>query len=250
MKKNKKLDWILSFYESEKIQNSDKEKTLQEISELNIRVIPKFSVGNFLSGVIHSLSKWFFIGCGFYIALLLLISFIVADDIKIIFICALSPFLAVGSVGAVYYNIQPSSIELESSCLYKPKTIFAGKFLMCGIFDLVLVVFGSVVASLLGGSSVKRAVILSLLGFALSSLIVLSLCAIFKPKTALILSLGIVLLIFTAFLSKKELFINAFNYLIWLIPYLITALLAMICLLCFIAVKNFEYENLVKKYED
>lgn len=250
MKKDKKLSSFLSLYEVEKAQRSEKDKTLSELVRSNVRAEPKFSILGFLSGVIHSLSVWFFVGCGAYIALLLIVSFIAQDGMKIICISALSPFLAVGSAGAVYFNIQPSFIELESTCLYKPKTVFAGKLLLCGVCDLIAVTLGSALASLLGGSSVKAVVILSILGFVLSACAVLTLCAVFKYKSALVLSFIAVMLIFSAFTLNKVLFETIATFLISFFPYLLLGLCALLSLIVFWTVKNFEYESLVKKYEN
>ena len=137
---------------------------------------------------------------------------------------------------------------MESACLYKPETVFAGRLVLCGIYDLAVVCIGSLISE-----TVFYTITLSLIAFLFSATFVLSMCSIFNVKSVIGISAGIVSVLFGLVISQSEITARVQNFIFELPPISIALVLFLLILsalfIGFIAIKNFKFDRLVKMYE-
>ncbi len=238
----------LSHYKIENYSPSAKDKLKNEIFVLDIKSIPPFSIFGFLSGLIYGLTTWFYIISFLYLFMVLAICSTANPDDFSILSCSVVPFLSIGSIGSVYLSWTPQSLELESTCLYKPQTIFAGRLVLCGIYNICILLLSGTLSE-----HYLHTVLLSLLCFLLSSISILSMCVFLNAKVVVCLSTGIVSLFISLFFSFDELFSQIKNILLST-PLIVFAgavvfLAFFAVFLSFFVVKNFNFEKLVKNYE-
>ncbi|MBQ8303957.1 MAG: hypothetical protein IJX79_03280 [Clostridia bacterium] len=245
---DKNLLNALSHYKIENYSPSAKDKLKNEIFVLNIKSIPPFSMFGFLSGLIYGLTPWFFIISAFYLLIVFTISSTANPTDFSVLTCSVIPFLSISGIGCVYLSWTPQSFELESTCLYKPQTIFAGRLVLCGIYNICILLLSSALSE-----QYLHTVLLSLLCFLLSSVSILSMCVFFNAKVVIFLSTGIVSLFISIFFSFDELFSQIKNILLSTPLIIFVSIVVFLTLfavfLSFYVVKNLNFEKLVKNYE-
>lgn len=248
MVRKKEIAKVLSLYETEQHSKEAKDKLKAQASIISTKHMPVFSLSGFLSGVIKGLTPWFFVLSLIYLIAVFAISLNAQSTVSPLVSCFLTPFLAVGSLGCIYFSSSLQFLEMESACLYKPESVFAGRLVLCGIYDLIVVCISSIISE-----AFFYTVTLSLIAFLLSSIAVLSMCTILNIKSVIGLSAGIVCILVGSIISQSELTIRIQSFLWGLPPGNITvvlfALLLLVVFIGFIAIKNFNFERLVKKYE-
>lgn len=248
MVNKKEISGVLLLYETEQYSKEAKDNLKAQVLTISIRHVPEFSLAGFLSGVIKGLTPWFFILSLIYLIVVFAISLNTQSTISPLVSCFLTPFLAVGSLGCIYFSSSLQFLEIESACLYKPESVFAGRLVLCGIYDLIVVCISSIISE-----TFFYTVTLSLIAFLLSSIATLSMCTVFNVKSVIGLSAGILCILVGSVISQSELTFRIQSFL-WRLPLgNITVALFMLLLLVvfigFIAVKNFNFERLVKIYE-
>lgn len=248
MVRKKEIAKVLSLYETEQHSKEAKDKLKAQALAINTRYVPEFSLSGFLSGVIKGLTPWFFVLSLIYLVIVFLIVSNSQSDISPLIVCIMTPFLAIGSVGCIYFSSSYSFLEMESACLYKPETVFAGRLVLCGIYDLAVVCIGSLMSE-----TFLYTISLSLIGFLLSSIAVLSMCCIFNVKSGIGLSAGMIFVVLGFVVSQNEITTRIQSFL-WDLPMssVAAALFMLILTALFIgliAIKNFKFERLVKMYE-
>lgn len=244
----KEITDVLSLYETEQYSNVAKDKLKIQVTTFNTRHVPEFSLAGFLSGVIKGLTPWFFVLSLIYLVVVFVITSNSQSAISPLIACIMTPLLAVGSVGCIYFSSSPSFLEMESACLYKPESVFAGRLVLCGIYDLAVVCIGSLISE-----TIFYTVTLSLIVFLISATAVLSMCSMFNVKTVIGLSAGMVFVFIGSVVSQSEITTRVQSFLFNLSPVIIIIMLFVlilsVLLIGFIAVKNFNFERLVKMYE-
>lgn len=155
------------------------------------RSVPKFSAGRFLKGQFHTLRASFWVISAIYLILVSAVSLKISSANAVVMLCAATPFLAVAAVPTLFYDSNPMSMELESSCLYQPKTALAAKMVLCGAVDLSAVVFCSVLCSVFTGGRVGMTVILGLISFLAAAFLTLGVSVLFKTQTAVLISIAL-----------------------------------------------------------
>lgn len=248
MVNKKEITDVLSLYETEQYSKEAKDNLKAQISVINTRHIPVFSLSGFLSGVVKGLTPWFFVLSLIYLVVVFVITLNSQSAISPLIACIMTPLLAVGSVGCIYFSSSPGFLETESACLYKSESVFAGRLVLCGIYDFAVVCIGSLVSE-----TVFYTVTLSLIAFLISATAVLSMCSMFNVKAVIGLSAGMVLVFVGFVISQSEIITRVQSFLWSLPPVNIVLMLFLLILLVlfigFIAVKNFKFERLVKMYE-
>ncbi len=189
----KELKNILSAYD---VPNADKEQ-IEKVKNIAAKIDlpltePEFSLGSFLYGQLWNLRPSFWVMTAAYLALFTVLS--LTDDFGFgsVILCTLTPFLSVAAVFCVSSVMRPEIIELESACLYKPKTVFAGKTVICGTFDLAAVLAASLMVS--GGDFIRN-LLFGTLSFTAAAFLTLGMCLFFRVNSALLVCTGL----FTAF---------------------------------------------------
>ncbi len=248
MVNKKEIINVLSLYEPEQYNKEAKDNLKAQVSTINTRHVPEFSLAGFLSGVIKGLSPWFFVLSLIYLVVVLVITSNSQSAISPLIACIMTPLLAVGSVGSIYFSSSPGFLEMESACLYKLETVFAGRLVLCGIYDLAVVCIGSLVSE-----TVFYTVTLSFIAFLISATAVLSMCSMFNVKAVIGLSAGIVFAFVGFVVSQSEITTRIQSFL-WSLPPISIAFVLFLLILSalfigFIAIKNFNFERLVKMYE-
>lgn len=248
MVRKKEIAKVLSLYETEQHSKEAKDKLKAQASIINTRHMPAFSLSGFLSGVVKGLTPWFFVLSVIYLVVVFVIALNSQSAISPLIACIITPFLAVGSVGCIYFSSSYSFFEMESACLYKPETVFAGRLVLCGIYDLAVVCIGSLISE-----TVFYTITLSLIAFLFSATLVLLMCSIFNVKSVIGLSAGMVSVLFGLVISQSEITARVENFIFELPPASIVLVLFFLILsalfIGFIAIKNFKFERLVKMYE-
>ncbi len=248
MVNKKEITKVLSLYETEQHNQEAIDKLKAQASKINTRHIPAFSLSGFLSGVVKGLTPWFFVLSLIYLIVVFEISLNSQSTIFPLVSCILTPFLAVGGLGCIYFSSSLQFLEMESACLYKPETVFAGRLVLCGIYDLIIVCISSMISE-----TFFYTITLSLIAFLLSSIAVLSMCSIFNIKSVIGLSAGILCILVGSVVSQSEITIRIQSFL-WGLPLgnitiTLFVLLLLVLFIGFIAIKNFKFERLVKIYE-
>lgn len=248
MVNKKEISGVLLLYETEQYSKEAKDNLKAQVSTISIRHVPEFSLAGFLSGVVKGLTPWFFILSLIYLIVVFAISLNAQSKISPLVSCFLTPFLAVGSLGCIYFSSSLQFLEIESACLYKPESVFAGRLVLCGIYDLIVVCISSIISE-----TFFYTVTLSLIAFLLSSIATLSMCTVFNVKSVIGLSAGILCILVGSVVSQSELTIRIQTFL-WSLPLgnitiTLFVLLPLVLFIGFIAVKNFKFERLVKIYE-
>ena len=248
MVNKKEITDVLSLYETEQYSKEAKDNLKAQVSNINTRHAPEFSLAGFLTGVVKGLTPWFFALSLVYLVVVFVITSNSQSAVSPLISCIMTPFLAVGSVGCIYFSSPPQFLEMESACLYKSETVFAGRLFLCGVYDLAVVFIGSLISE-----TVFYTVTLSLIAFLFSATAVLSMCSIFNVKSVIGLSAVMVFAFIGAVVSQSEIVAQAQSFLFSLPPVNITVILFFLILLAsligFIAVKKFNFERLVKMYE-
>lgn len=244
----KEITDVLSLYETEQYSKVAKDKLKIQVTTFNTRHVPEFSLAGFLSGVIKGLTPWFFVLSLIYLVVVFVITSNSQSAISPLIACIMTPLLAVGSVGCIYFSSSPSFLEMESACLYKPESVFAGRLVLCGIYDLAVVCIGSLISE-----TIFYTVTLSLIAFLISATAVLSMCSMFNVKAVIGLSAGMVFVFIGSVVSQSEITTRVQSFLFNLSPVIIIIMLFVlilsVLLIGFIAVKNFNFERLMKMYE-
>lgn len=248
MVNKKEIADVLSLYEIEQYSKEAKDNLKAQISVINTRHIPEFSLSGFLSGVVKGLSRWFFVLSLVYLVVVIVITSNSQSVVSPLIACIMTPFLAVGSIGCIYFSSSPEFLELESACLYKSESVFAGRLVLCGIYDLAVVFIGSLISD-----TVFFTITLSLIAFLFSASVVLLLCSMFNVKSVIILSAGMVFVFFGFAISQNEITTQAQKFLFDLpiinIVFVLLLLILSALLIGFIAIKNFNFERLVKIHD-
>ncbi|MBQ7295111.1 MAG: hypothetical protein IJW86_02835 [Clostridia bacterium] len=249
MVNKKEISDVLSLYETEQYSKEAKDNLKAQVSAISIRHVPEFSLAGFLSGVIKGLTPWFFVLSLGYLVVVFIITSNSQSAASPLIACIMTPLLAVGSVGCIYFSSSPQFLEMESACLYKPETVFAGRLVLCGIYDLAVVCIGSLMSE-----TFLYTISLSLIGFLLSSIAVLSMCCIFNVKAVIGLSAGMVF-VFAGFVVSQSEVTTRIQSVLWALPIGSIAVTLFVLILSalfigLIAIKNFNFERLVKMYED
>lgn len=248
MVNKKEISDVLSLYETEQYSKEAKDNLKAQVSTISIRHVPEFSLTGFLSGVIKGLTPWFFILSLIYLTVVFAINLNAQSTIYPLVSCILTPFLAVGSLGCIYFSSSLQFLEMESACLYKPESVFAGRLVLCGIYDLIVVCISSIISE-----AYFYTITLSLIAFLLSSIATLSMCTIFNIKSVIGLSAGLLCILVGSVVSQSEVTIRIQSFL-WSLPLgnitiTLFVLLLLVLFIGFIAIKNFKFERLVKMYE-
>lgn len=248
MVSKKEIAKVLSLYEAEPHSKEAEANLKTQASMINTRHIPAFSLSGFLSGVIKGLSPWFFVLSVIYLATVFVITSNSQSAVSPLIACILTPFLAVGSVGCIYFSSSSVFFEMESACLYKPETVFAGRLVLCGIYDLAVVCISSLISE-----AVFYTIAFSLIAFSLSAIATLSMCSIFNVKYVIGLAMGFIFTLIGYFATQIEITAQVQSFLFGLPPVIIVIILFALILsalfIGFVAIKNFNFERLVKMYE-
>lgn len=248
MVNKKEIAKVLTLYETEPHSKEAKDSLKAQASIINTRHMPAFSLSGFLSGVMKGLSPWFSVLSVIYLAVVFVIASNSQSAVSPLTACIMTPFLAVGSVACIYFSSSSVFFEMESACLYKPEAVFAGRLVLCGIYDLAVVCISSLVSE-----AIFYTIAFSLIAFLLSAILVLSLCSIFNVKTVIGLSLGMVIALSGIVISQIEITAKVQSFLFDLSPISIASVLLLLIASAlftgFVAIKNFKFERLVKIYE-
>lgn len=247
MKKDGISDLLL-LYEAESSSPEAKRKLKKEIEEMDIRRVPPFSTVGFFGGVVRSLTPGFFVISLFYLAAVIVINFVCEQVILPVFSCIAAPFIALGTVWSAYYSGFVHVPEAESTCLYKPETVFAGRLVLCAVYDLAVVCVGSVMSG-----RFLYTLALSLSAFLFSCVAVMSLCIFLRVRTVIELLSGVLSLLAALFFSQTGAAKAAREFLLGITPGSLAPVLAVLAvaavLISLISVKNFSYERMAAKYE-
>ncbi len=196
MKQND-LKNVLSGYTVTDAPRAALEETKQRVLAQPIpKSVPPFYPARFLKTQLRFLKWSFWVFAAAYLAVAAAVSVQLTASSAVITLCILTPFLTVAAAPSLFYNRQPQSFELESACLYTPRTVLAGKLTLCGLFDLLAVISANVLCTLLCGVRLELALLLGLVSFTASSLITLSACVFIKTQNGILMCFGLFCLIF------------------------------------------------------
>lgn len=242
---NSKLKKALNSYTVGEPSAQKIEKTKELVMSVSIpKSAPVFSPVRFLKSQLHTMRKSFWLICIIYLAVVLSICFFIKDSQSVIALCSATPFLTVAAVPTLFYNSNALSMELESSCLYKPKTVFAAKTVICGAFELSVVSVCSVLCAFWGDKEVKLILIMGFLSFLLSAVITLVLCTMFKTQTGVLISVGLFCCMSGVLLGSNEAkaFVLSLSFNALLAPALVSSILLIAVLL--LIFKKYDYERM------
>ncbi len=166
------------------------------LAQTILKSVPPFYPARFLKTQLRFLRLSFWVFTTAYLAVAVAVSVPLDASQAVITLCTLTPFLTVAAAPSLFYNRHPQSFELESSCLYTPKTVLAAKMTLCGLFDLFAVIIGSVLCTLFCGARLELTLLLGLVSFTASSLITLTACVFTKTQNGILICFGLFCLIF------------------------------------------------------
>ena len=248
MVNKKEIAKVLALYETEPHSKEAKDSLKAQASIIITRHMPAFSLSGFLSGVMKGLSPWFFVLSVIYLAVVFVIASNSQSAVSPLIACIMTPFLSVGSVACIYFSSSSVFFEMESACLYKPEAVFAGRLVLCGIYDLAVVCISSLVSE-----AIFYTIAFSLIAFLLSAILVLSLCSMFNVKYVIGISIGFISAFAGYFVSQIEItaWVQSFLFSLSQVSIVITLFVLILSSLFtgFVAIKNFKFERLVKIYE-
>lgn len=138
--------------ESTAVNSEHKAKTLKASLEVAENRIDAIDFWAFLKNQIHFISRSYYIYSIAYTLLLPLISAMFSASTTVLLIGILTPFLAMLSVPNILCTLESNMIELESSCLYRPNSVFSARMVICSAINLVVVVLTSAVSGIFAGS--------------------------------------------------------------------------------------------------
>lgn len=246
---DKKLKEKLLLYQVENPHSEQIEKAKQLVfkNERPVKV-PYISAKRVVLSQIQTVSNWFWLFSLLFIFVIVYLSFKINNQLTTLFLCGATPLLSIVSMPVVLSNIDASRMELESTCLIKPQTVFSAKMLICGCFDLIVIIITLLFSSRLSEIDIVRSAVLGLISFTASSFLSLGASLIFKTQVAISLVSAVYATIVACFvsmnfLSEKLLEIK--------MPFLVLALvisLALVYAMYSIAMKNYSFEKVAKRF--
>ncbi len=246
---DKKLKEKLLLYQVEPPHSEQIEKAKQLVFENERPVkVPYISVKRVVLSQIQTVSNWFWLFSLMFIFVVVYLSFKINNQLTTLFLCGATPLLSIVSLPVVLGNIDAGRMELESTCLIKPQTAFSAKMLICGCFDLLVIIITLLFSSQLSEINIVRSAVLGLISFTASSFLFLGASLIFKTQVAISLvsalyTTVVACFISLDFLSEKLLEIK--------MPFLILALVinsALVYTVYSIANKNYSFEKVAKRF--
>lgn len=176
-----------------------------QIEQLKIKIInttrpvkaPTVSISRLISSVVKIIPNLFWLSSLIFLALVIILSIVIKDETITLVLCGLTPLLSALAMPTLFIALAPERMELESTCLVKPGTTFSIKLLICGCFDLLLIIFASISSNIINSDiDILRSVLLGLLSFTASSFTTLVFSLVFKTNvgTALFSTLYVCLL--------------------------------------------------------
>ena len=246
---DKKLKEKLLLYQVESPNSEQIEKAKQLVlkNERPVKV-PYISSKRVVLSQIQTVSNWFWVFSLMFVFVVVYLSFKINNQLTTLFLCGAAPMLSIASVPVVFSNIDANRMELESTCLIKPQTVFSAKMLICGCFDLIVITITLLLSSQLSEINIVRSAVLGLISFTASSFLSLGASLVFKTQMAIALVSAIYTTVFACFasmgfLSERLLEIE--------MPFLVLALVinsVMVYALYFVAIKNYSFEKVAKRF--
>ena len=238
---DKQLKETLLLYQVEKPGSEQIEKAKQIVLK-NERPIkaPYISAKRVVSSQIQTVSNWFWLFSLMFVFAVVYLSFKINNQLTTLFLCGATPLLSIASVPVVLSNIDASRMELEGTCLIKPQTVFSAKMLICGCFDLIVIIITLLFSSQLSEINIVRSAVLGLISLGAS--------LIFKTQVAISLVSALYAVVVACFvsmnfLSEKLLEIK--------MPFLVLAVVinsAMVYAMYSVAIKNYSFEKVAKRF--
>lgn len=246
---DKQLKETLLLYQVEKPGSEQIEKAKQIVLK-NERPVkaPYISAKRVVSSQIQTVSNWFWLFSLMFVFAVVYLSFKINNQLTTLFLCGATPLLSIASVPVVLSNIDASRMELEGTCLIKPQTVFSAKMLICGCFDLIVIIITLLFSSQLSEINIVRSAVLGLISFTASSFLCLGASLIFKTQVAISLVSALYAVVVACFvsmnfLSEKLLEIK--------MPFLVLAVVinsAMVYAMYSVAIKNYSFEKVAKRF--
>lgn len=174
---DEKLKSLLSAYEVPDAEDYQIETTIRKAHEIKPIKQPTRAYSFFyqIKVQVTYLSKWFYLSCGFLLALHIVLGLLIRTnrfDFSDIYSC-LAPFLVIPSSVVLYRTFADRMFELEASCKYSFSKIIAGKMLLLGCLTTVGLVGAWLIGSLFVRSFDVRVILLSLISFSITCTVIL-----------------------------------------------------------------------------
>lgn len=151
-------------------------------------VDPQFLVKPLLKSQLKNIRLSFWLCCLAYMIIITAVSILAQSSQTLITIAAITPFLSVAAMPSLFYYSAPEYMELEQSCLFKPKTTLAAKVFLCGAVDLLIVLIASVICTAFGDAQFLRCLVFAFLSFLASAFFTLGVSLFLRVQTATFLS--------------------------------------------------------------
>ncbi len=246
---DKKLKEKLLLYQVENPHSEQIEKAKQLVfkNERPVKV-PYISAKRVVLSQIQTVNNWFWLFSLIFIFGVVYLSFRINNQSTTLFLCGATPLLSIASLPVVLGNIDAGRMELESTCLIKPQTAFSAKMLICGCFDLIVIIVTLLFSSQLSEIDVVRSAVLGMISFTASSFLSLGASLIFKTQVAISLVSAVYTTVVACFISMD--FLTA-KLLEIKMPFLILALIiniALVYTIYSIANQNYSFEKVAKRF--
>ena len=172
-----KLKTLLSAYKVPNADNCQIEMTIQKAHEIKPVKHPTRAYSLFYQIKVQAtyLSKWFYLSCGFLLALCVILSLTIRTtrfDLSDIYSC-LAPLFVIPSAVVLYRTFTERMFELEASCKYSFSKIIAGKMLLLSGLTTVGLIGSWLIGSLFVRSIDVRIILLSLISFTITCTVIL-----------------------------------------------------------------------------
>ncbi|HZK21807.1 MAG TPA: hypothetical protein VFC76_05985 [Oscillospiraceae bacterium] len=162
-----------------------------------IIIEPRLLVKPLLKGQLKNIRPSFWLCCLAYMIIITAVSFFAQSSQTLITIAAITPFLSVAAMPSLFYYSAPMYMELEQSCLFKPKTTLAAKVFLCGVTDLLTVLIASAICAVFGDAQFLRCLVFAFISFFASAFFTLGASLFLRAQTAIFLSAAL----FVAFMG-------------------------------------------------
>lgn len=245
--KNLKEQLLLYQVESPKREQIENAKQMVLKNERPVKA-PYVSPKRVVLSQIQTVSNWFWLFSLMFIFVVVYLSFKINNQLTTLFLCGAAPVLSIASLPVVFSNIDSGRMELESTCLIKPQTVFSAKMLICGCFDLIVISMTLLFSSQLCEINIVRSAVLGLISFTASSFLSLGASLVFKTQPAIALVSAIYTTVVACFASMGFLSERLLEIKMPILVLVLVINSAMVFAMYSVAVKNYSFEKVAKRF--
>ncbi len=184
--KNKEIKSALDYYDV-KLPDEDKiESTVLNVinSQRTVKT-PELSFKRIIISQISSVKNSFWFFSFLFLIVIVFMYFKIDSEYTTLFLFSTTPFLNIIALPTLFFTFNRERMELEGTCLIKPATVFSAKSVICGVLDLILILFAVLISAIVTDVPVLQSAFLGFLGYTSSAFIAMCFSLFFKTQVAM-----------------------------------------------------------------